>query len=57
VRHGRRADAALGAGHGDDAAERLRAGARKSWEIAWTKSTTSNGGTRYSLTPRAISWR
>ena len=26
MRHGRRADAALGADHGDDAAERLRAG-------------------------------
>jgi Flp pilus assembly CpaE family ATPase len=26
-------------------------------DIAWTKSTTSKGATRYSLTPRAVSCR
>ena len=35
----------------------LAPGARNRCETAWTKSTTPNGATRYSLTPRAINWR
>ena len=57
VGDGRGADAALGADHRDDAAERLGAGRRNRCETALTKSTTLNGSTRYSLTPRAINCR
>ena len=35
----------------------LAPGMRNRLETAWTNSTAVNGATRYSLTPRAISWR
>ena len=35
----------------------LAPGTANSWEIAWMKSTTPNGATKYSLTPRAINCR
>ena len=57
VGDGGRSNSTLGADDRDHAPKRLGAGHANSWDIAWMKSTTPNGATRYSLTPRAINCR